>query len=243
MNTTMTDKTWIDLFTVELRARRVPGAVIGDAVATVREHLADSGQSAEDAFGAPREYAASLSLPTMNPRQKALKTLFLPVMGMFAFMIFTLASSAWFAGDPVRLSVVGALVLAVPVAIVVLFSFPLWQRAAVVQRWLPSLAMLVALLAGAIAALSAPRSDAEAWLVFSPLLVMIIAMAVLVTLAVVGTITTLRSNDAENIIDPLDADAASGSGRKVGLLVVDWLFVILAALAFVMTWVLSLTSP
>lgn len=41
MNPTKTDETWIEMFILELRVRRVPGAAIGDAVASVRELLAD----------------------------------------------------------------------------------------------------------------------------------------------------------------------------------------------------------
>lgn len=134
MNATMTDKTWIDLFILELRLRRVPGAAIGDAVASVRELLADSGQSAEDAFGPAREYAASLDLPTMNPKQQALKTVLLPVLGLFAFLVFALASTAWFAGNAVLLSVPQALVLSIPLLLTVLFSFPFYPRAVVRQR-------------------------------------------------------------------------------------------------------------
>lgn len=55
MKTTMTDDAWIEYFTVELRLRRVSGPAIGDAVASVRELLADSGEGAEEAFGPARE--------------------------------------------------------------------------------------------------------------------------------------------------------------------------------------------
>ncbi|PJJ55427.1 hypothetical protein [Compostimonas suwonensis] len=47
----------------ELRLRDVPGEVIGDAVAQVESHVADTGESPESAFGRPRDYARSWAAP------------------------------------------------------------------------------------------------------------------------------------------------------------------------------------
>lgn len=245
MSTTMTDKTWIDLFTLELRMRRVPGPVIGDAVASVRELLADSGQSAEEAFGSAREYAASLDLPTMRAGYRAVKTVFLPVMGLFAFLVFALAGTAWFAGTPVLVSVPQALLLSVPVLLTVLFSFPFYPRAVFRQRWLPVPLVLSAGLASATAAVLAPSTKADAWLVLSPLPMLVVAMATLVVLAIVGTVVTLRSGDADEVIEPLEAHEPSAQrrGRTTFLLVIDWLFPILAVVIFFMTWGFSLMRP
>jgi hypothetical protein len=245
MNATMTDKTWIDLFILELRLRRVPGAAIGDAVASVRELLADSGQSAEDAFGPAREYAASLDLPTMNPKQQALKTVLLPVLGLFAFLVFALASTAWFAGNAVLLSVPQALVLSIPVLLTVLFSFPFYPRAVVRQRWLVVPLVLSAGLAGAVSALIAPSTESDAWWVLSPLPLMVATVTALVVMSAIGTITTLRSGDTDEIIEPLDAPetARKRGGRRAFLIVTDWLFPILALVIFLMTWGLSLPRP
>ena len=64
MNTNDIDKDtrqWIDDMVVELRLRDVTGAAIGDAVASVESHCADSGETPREAFGDPREYASSLT--------------------------------------------------------------------------------------------------------------------------------------------------------------------------------------
>ncbi len=68
MNThthTHTDDTrsWLDELAVELRLRHVRGEAIGDAVSSVESHLAESGESATEAFGDPRSYAESLEFP------------------------------------------------------------------------------------------------------------------------------------------------------------------------------------
>lgn len=64
---TMPDDKWLAEMTLELRLRDVPGPVIGDALAAVETHCADAGQSAVEAFGDPRQYARSLTLPTHRP--------------------------------------------------------------------------------------------------------------------------------------------------------------------------------
>ena len=54
---------WLEGLTIELRLLDVNGTRIGDAVATAREFLADSGAQAEESFGSARYYAAELRLP------------------------------------------------------------------------------------------------------------------------------------------------------------------------------------
>jgi len=238
MNTTMTDETWIDLFVVELRLRHVPGAAIGDAVASVRELLADSGQSAEEAFGPAREYAASLDLPVSNPRRHALQVVVLPVLGLLAFLVFALASTAWFAGDLVLLSVPQAALLAVPVILTVMFSFPFYPRAVFRQRWLPVALVLVAGSASAAAAFLAPSTADEAWLAFSALPLLIGTSIVLVILSVVGTIATVRGDEGDEIGDPVRGreQMKPRPGRRAFPIFVNWLFPLLAIVIFAMTW-------
>lgn len=244
MTTTTTDETWIEEFTVELRLRRVSGPAIGDAVASVRELLADSGESAEAAFGPAREYAASLDLPVLDSREQAIRTVLLPVLGLFTFLVFSLASMAWSAGDPVLLSVPQLLLLAIPVLLTVMFAFPFYPRAVFRQRWLPVVLVLVAGAAGALATLVAPASAAEAWLVLPASSLLVGSMAVLVLLAVIGTVATLRSADEEEIVAPLQApEDARGRRRRSPLpLVVNWLFPILAIVIFGMNWGIGLLS-
>lgn len=49
---------WRDDFLVELRLRDVPGRRIGDLLAEVEAHCAESGEHPAEAFGEPRAYAA-----------------------------------------------------------------------------------------------------------------------------------------------------------------------------------------
>lgn len=68
---TITNKRWLDDFTLELRLRDVPGSVIGDALETVEAHLKDSGESAVDVFGDPTTYADSLDLERRTPGRRS----------------------------------------------------------------------------------------------------------------------------------------------------------------------------
>ena len=61
MSETLTDREWLDQLTLALRLRDVSGRAIGEALAEVESHLAESDQSAAESFGDPRLYAAELS--------------------------------------------------------------------------------------------------------------------------------------------------------------------------------------
>lgn len=232
----MTDENWIDLLIIELRVRGVRGAAIGDAVASVREFLADSGQSAEDAFGPARDYAASLDLPTTDPRRQILQSIVLPLLGLLAFLVFSTATTAWFAGGPVRVSAAQVAFLAIPVVLASLFAFPSYLRAVIEKRWLLVILVLVAGVSGVLAALLAPSSSADAWLTVPALPVLLGAMAVMIALSVVDTVVVLRSHDDDEITDPLEtAGAAKPAGRwRAFVLLTNWLFPILAVLIFAM---------
>lgn len=57
---TTNHKTWIDDLVLELRLRDVKGDVIGDVVASVEQHVAESGETPLEAFGDPREFGRDL---------------------------------------------------------------------------------------------------------------------------------------------------------------------------------------
>lgn len=59
MSGSMTDEMYVSRLTMALRLRDVPGPRIGDIVAEVETYVAESGESAQQAFGDPEAYAAS----------------------------------------------------------------------------------------------------------------------------------------------------------------------------------------
>jgi len=237
MTTTMTDETWIELFIVELRVRHVPGPAIGDAVASVRELTADSGIPAVEQFGSARAYADSLNLPQIDPREQRLTVVFLPVMGLFAFLVSALAGLAWANGDAILLTGIQVLVLSVPIALTLLFALPFYPRAVARRRWLPALLVLLAGASGATCMLLAPQTVAEAWIVAPALPVFVGAFVVLVALSIVNTVLVVRGSLDDEIIDPSHEDRTSGGrGRTAFLLFVAWLFPLLALVTLALTW-------
>lgn len=100
---TTTNDAWLDQLVLELRLLDVSGADIGDAVATAQEFLADSNQTATDAFGPAREYARSLNLPSVAGAQadvtRAIITGLVSLVGFFAVLF---AAPAALAGNAVE---------------------------------------------------------------------------------------------------------------------------------------------
>ncbi|MDJ0377487.1 hypothetical protein [Cryobacterium sp. PH31-L1] len=87
-----TTTAWLEQLTLELRLLDVPGDAIGDAVASAREFLIDSGARADESFGSPKSYAAKLDLPTVPLAQGAKGNLLLN-SGMGAVGLVVLAQA------------------------------------------------------------------------------------------------------------------------------------------------------
>lgn len=62
----MNDLQWRDRFVTELRMMEVTGSRVGDELKIVQDHLAESGETAEEAFGDPAEYASDLGYTHTN---------------------------------------------------------------------------------------------------------------------------------------------------------------------------------
>ncbi|MBT8226188.1 MAG: hypothetical protein HKP61_16960 [Dactylosporangium sp.] len=87
---------WQHRFIGELRMRDVPGVGIGDAIAEVEAHCADAGQSPQEAFGDPIEYATRVAQTRGVPkRQTPVKVLRVSarVALMLAGILTTLAGA------------------------------------------------------------------------------------------------------------------------------------------------------
>ena len=56
-----TEQAWCDDLLLRLRLREVPGPRIGEVLAEVQSHIAETGEHPQTAFGTPREYAAEVA--------------------------------------------------------------------------------------------------------------------------------------------------------------------------------------
>lgn len=87
------DPVWAEAFIIGLRVAGVAGPDIGAALAEVNDHCAQSGQSAQEAFGAPKQYADSLELsPGPEQGPKAIVREVLTTIVQLAGMMLVLAA-------------------------------------------------------------------------------------------------------------------------------------------------------
>jgi len=227
MTVILSDKKWFDDLVMELRLRQAQGAAIGDSVASARELLADTGQSAQEAFGLPRDYAAALELPIASDRDLVRWTVWMSLLGLLAFLLFTQTATAWAQGEPFLLSPPQLALLSAPAVLVA--CLPLYLSAAIRKRWPLVLAVLLCAVTGALSAVVAPATRAEAWLALDPAPLMIGSAGAMVLFSVMSTIRTRRRGDIDDIVDPLAPGPArrTVSARVIPVLT-DWLFPILA---------------
>ena len=220
---TSTDKKWFDELVLELRLQQVYGKAIGDTVASARELLADTGQSAEDAFGPAREYASSLELPRA-PQYEWMRTALWPAMvGLLAFLLFTQAAAAWALSDLLLFSPAQLALLSAPVVAIALL--PLYLAALVRRIWAVVALVVFGGLAGFLASVVAPTTRADAWLALDPVPWLVGCALVMVALSILLTVRSRRPGSGDEIIDPLaDVSAGSSLGARVGMLVTNWMF-------------------
>ena len=229
MNLTSSDKKWFDELTVELRMRDVFGHAIGDAVASARELLIDTGQSAEEAFGPARAYAASLDLPRGSGRDWVTRGLWTSMFGLLAFSLFVQAVGAWIQ-DELLLITPAQLVLAAALGGLVAL-LPLYLLAAIRRPWLLVLLFAIGAGCGFLWSAMTPATSAEAWLSLDPLPWLLGSAVAMVLLSVWNTIQTLRRGNIDDITEPIPARPAAGiRGRRVFVMLTNWLFPLFAAI-------------
>jgi hypothetical protein len=90
---------WIKSFVDELRLRHVEQEQIDHSLGSIREHLGDSGESPGDAFGDPREYAASLELPGRDEGFGRAGSYAAVALAVASFLVFGIAVTRWLDGQ------------------------------------------------------------------------------------------------------------------------------------------------
>lgn len=230
MKTTQEQK-WLDALTLELRLRDVSGPGIGDTLATVKEFLADSGESAQEAFGSPAEYAASLDLSTSTEPTSVKGTVLRSIVGLLAFLVFSQAIAPWVARGPLDLGGAQLAWLAVPAAVAA--TIPLYLEKLIRHLWVACVLIVVCGATGIASALSAPKDHANAWLSINPGLVLMATAAIMVAVSILSTISFTKDGDdsiREPFRDPAKERKRKATSSILGILV-SWMLPI-AALAF-----------
>ena len=115
---------WLEDLTVELRLLDVSGTDIGDAVASAREFLADSGTTATESFGGAADYAAELQLPAL-PQAKSQVSEVLVTSGIGIIGLVVLGQAVWpLAGGDDDLTVKVYMLVSLAVTLAVLPLLP-----------------------------------------------------------------------------------------------------------------------
>lgn len=114
------DPQWVEEFVLEQRLLGVPGPKIGDALATLDEHLADTGDTVQDAFGPAKDYARELAASAPPAPSSLRSTLISAVCGLIGIILAPRALVAALehtgvkvtTGDLIALALAGAFVAA-----------------------------------------------------------------------------------------------------------------------------------
>ncbi len=144
------DAAWRDDFVVEMRMADVPGDRIGDALATVDAHCADSEEDAHEAFGTPSTYARSLTSET-TPHRLGVTFALGIILGLMGMLTVPRAVTAWSTGTDVTPTVGDVVALAIVLGLSVVFMalprtmVPSLARAKSVVLWLGTAAFMAAL--------------------------------------------------------------------------------------------------
>lgn len=224
------DPTWVDEFILEARLRDAPGSAIGAALAEADSHCAESGESAQDAFGAADRYAAELALPAREGSLLAASVG--GIVSIVGVLALPQAAGAWRGGTDVPVTVGGIAVVVLTAALVALIS----ARQAAALRWLlhrPAwqqvLLGLVPLALFVVALLVAPT---VLFTVPAPLMVIIGGAATLV--GPVLTWKTLRTDPDIVVVEPDQAPTRAPRGTALfTVLMLPVVTLILTAIALV----------
>jgi len=86
-----------------LRMRHVPGAAIGDAVAQVESHVADTGEDPVEAFGPAGAYAASVAATVDRPAPalRVVRLALLALAGALLGIVLAVGVAGSLRGEPV----------------------------------------------------------------------------------------------------------------------------------------------
>lgn len=120
------EKRWAESFIVELRLQGVSGKNLGAALAEVNSHCAESGESAQQVFGDPVEYAKSLHLPSdpANGPRAMFFRLIPTLVQIIGFMTLIRASPSYIPGDSVVITAGDLGLWGILAAAIVIFA---WQ--------------------------------------------------------------------------------------------------------------------
>lgn len=238
MTMTAQDRKWIEELIIALRLRDVRGDAIGDAVAAVESHCAESGETPHEAFGDPHDYAASLDFPAAQ-REPVTGKVWLAVLAPVVAGLLGLAAAVAMVravrlgqdveitmGQLASLALLGVIVLAIT---------------RILSLLLRSWALGTLVFGGAIVVMTAVAVLWRQPAVSAPPLVMGLVAALLLAFSVVGN-RRQAGRLADPVRDPRDGHDRydpNGRGSAAGhafAAASGWVYVLAAVALGALTW-------
>ena len=215
-------KRWFDDLVVELRLQDVPGDAIGDAVASAREFLADSGGTPAEVFGSARAYAESLDLPRNRESRSDLAALLIPTClgGLGFFAVAAAVSSTDAAVDvtlPGLILILSALIASAcaPLLLTLILRATFWRFMGVFMAFF-TLQVLVGVLAKDIVLFDLPAVPTA-----------LIGGLVLLSTSLWGQFRNGTGSDP--VVDPVSGPPASSFGSTLLGVLGNWMLFLAAA--------------
>lgn len=230
------DRAWADAFVLEQRLLDVPGDRIGDALVTIESHVAESGESAHEAFGDPTSYARELAdaMPRTADSPSAVRaaTVVSAFAGLVGLLLTNTAFQSWLSGTEVSLSwghlTAFALTLLILVAIIGWSSSVL--RVLVTRVWVTFLALAIVIAVAVGLMVRFPEAAVEG----SATAFGAAGLALLAVGAVVGWL----DHTEDPVLAPGESPSGGTGARLLGALAMPLATVVV--LGF--TWVLHLLA-
>ncbi|MCB7136965.1 hypothetical protein [Cellulosimicrobium marinum] len=211
------DPRWAEAMLLELRIEGVAGHHIGEALSEVESHCAESGATADEAFGDPVAYARSLGLPR-SPGQgsSAVVRAVLPTLVQLAGMFLTLWSVPELApGGAVEVTVGQVLAAAALGGAVLLLA---WRSEPVLRVLVRRPVVGTLAFGAASAALVVPFVLLRGALVALPAAATCAAGVALLAAGVAVEVSrTRRPDDADPVVAPLQDSASTARRRRADL--------------------------
>ena len=230
------DPRWIEDFVVESRVLDVPGDRIGDALATVEEHLVETGESVHEAFGSPRDYAAAIAEYEPHTEGIDASTVISSGLGVLGIVFAPRALTAALSDMPVTITTGDLAALALLVALiagVMAFARPLMRtltarRTAGFVLWLLGFLVVTAAMVACFVLWQTTVMTLSPWVVGG------IALAGVIAAAWLGW------RQRPDLVATPDGRAVGtrSAGRLASALVVPVLTLVTCLMAF-LTWALA----
>ncbi|MGY1847140.1 hypothetical protein [Blastococcus sp. SYSU DS1021] len=137
---------WCGAFVLELRLRDVPGPVIGERLAEVERHCAESGETPAEAFGDPTSYARQIDTESSPERVSGVWTVAaLGAAQVVALIVGTAATRTWAEGGVLTWN--GVQVGCLALVLLVVLAVPRLVRPLITHTWVvgPAAVALVVL--------------------------------------------------------------------------------------------------